>query len=143
MVENNSRHGDTPLVYTPHDRRRLSLRDFDWADLLDRKDKIRTLIDPTSTYATNAAFAAMRKQDDIIIEGFYANAQIGKTGASSAAFDTSNMRIPINYVESGSAVNSGLTIAKLRRARTIPEFLLNRSKIFCKQPVLQAAILVL
>ena len=119
MVENTSRHGDTPLVFTPHDRRRLSLRDFDWADLIDKKDRIRTLIDPTSPYAINAAWAAQRKQDDIIIEAFYATAQTGKTGTGSAAFDTANMRVAINYVESGSAVNSGMTIAKLRKARTL------------------------
>lgn len=119
MVENTSRHGDTPLIYTPHDRRRLSLRDFDWADLIDKKDKIRTLIDPTSPYAINASMAAMRQQDDIIIEAFYATAQTGKTGTGSVAFDSTNMRVAINYVESGGAANSGLTIGKLRRARTL------------------------
>lgn len=117
-VENTSRHGDTPLIHTPHDRRRVSLRDFDWADLIDKKDKIRTLIDPASPYALNAAWAMGREMDDLIIEQMFATAQTGKTGTGSATFDSTNMRVAINYVESGSAVNSGMTIAKLRSART-------------------------
>ena len=31
-----TRHGDTPLIPTPHDRRRVALRDFDWADVAER-----------------------------------------------------------------------------------------------------------
>ena len=48
------RHQDTPLISTPHDRRRVGLSDYDWADLIDKKDKIRLVIDPTSAYVTNA-----------------------------------------------------------------------------------------
>ena len=40
-VEVTSRHSDTPLISTPHDRRQISLRDFDWADMIDRTDRIR------------------------------------------------------------------------------------------------------
>ena len=52
--EVTGRHQDTPLITVPHDRRRVSLRDFDWAELIDRTDRIRLLIDPTSPYAQNA-----------------------------------------------------------------------------------------
>ena len=34
-VEVINRHSDTPLVSTPFDRRRVGLRMFDWADLID------------------------------------------------------------------------------------------------------------
>lgn len=118
-VENTGRHQDTPLVHTPHDRRRVSIRDFDWADLIDKKDKIRTLIDPTSEYAMNAAWALGRSIDDIIIEAFFGTAQTGKTGSGSQAWDTANL-IADTYSESTSIGPSvGLTIAKLRRARTL------------------------
>jgi len=116
-VEVLTRHADTPLIETPHDRRRVHLRDFDWADLIDRKDLIRTLIDPTSAYSQNAAFALGRSQDDVIIENIFGTAFTGKTGATSVVHDTTNQRIAVNYVESGSAVDSGLTIPKLRKAR--------------------------
>ena len=66
-VEITGRHQDTPLVSTPHDRRRVSLKDYDWADMIDRQDKLRMLMDPTSAYAVNAVYAMGRKMDDAII----------------------------------------------------------------------------
>jgi hypothetical protein len=118
-VEVVTRHADTPLVETPHDRRRVHLRDFDWADLIDRKDKIRLLSDPTSAYVQNAAYALGRSQDDVIIENIFGNAYTGKTGTTTVAHATSTQRIDVDYVETGSAADSGLTIPKLRKARQI------------------------
>ena len=46
-----SRHSDTPQIDTPHSRRRISMSDYEWADLIDQQDRVRTLIDPTSQYA--------------------------------------------------------------------------------------------
>ena len=43
-----SRHSDTPQIDTPHQRRRCSLVDYEYADLIDKQDQVRTLIDPTS-----------------------------------------------------------------------------------------------
>ncbi len=50
-VLRTSRHSDTPQIDTPHSRRRVSLGDYEWADLIDNADKVRLLIDPTSSYA--------------------------------------------------------------------------------------------
>ena len=47
-----SRHSDTPQIDTPHSRRRISMADYEWADLIDQQDRVRTLIDPTSQYAS-------------------------------------------------------------------------------------------
>jgi hypothetical protein len=115
-VEVKTRHGDTPLISTPHDRRRVSLRDFDWADLIDKKDKLRMLADPTSPYVQNAVYALGRKMDDVIIEAAFGTAYIGKTGSTTQAFASAS-EIAVSYVESGAAANSNLTIGKLRRAR--------------------------
>ena len=115
-VEVLTRHGDTPLIQTPHDRRRVALRDFDWADLIDRKDKLRMLADPTSPYTVNAVYSLGRKMDDILIEAAFGNAYTGKTGATVVALPASQT-IAVNYVESGTAANSNLTIGKLRRIR--------------------------
>ena len=93
------------------------MRDFDWADLIDRKDRIRTLIDPTSPYAQNAAFALGRSMDDVIIENMFGTAYTGKTGATSTVHDVTNNRTLVDFVESGSAADSGLTIPKLRNVR--------------------------
>jgi len=116
-IEVLTRHADTPLVETPHDRRRCHLRDFDWADLIDRKDRIRILIDPTSPYAQNAAFALGRSIDDVIIENMFGTAYTGKTGSGTSVHDVTNNRTLVDYVESGGAADSGLTIPKLRNVR--------------------------
>lgn len=80
------RHGDTPLISTPHSRRRVSMIDFDWADLIDNMDKVRMLIDPTSPYALNAAWAMGRSADDEIIEAFTKTAYTGEEGSVPIAF---------------------------------------------------------
>lgn len=116
--EITGRHQDTPLISTPHDRRRVGLRDFDWADLIDRQDKLRMLIDPTSSYAQNAMWAMGRKMDDLIIASAFDTAYTGKTGATTVTFPAAN-QIAVNYVESGAPANSSLTIGKLRRAKEI------------------------
>lgn len=117
-VEITGRHQDTPLVSTPHDRRRVSLRDYDWADLIDRQDKLKMLIDPTSAYAMNAVFAMGRKMDDAIIGAAFDTAYSGKTGQTSVSFPAGN-QVAVNYVESGSAANGNLTIGKIRRAKEV------------------------
>jgi hypothetical protein len=116
--EVTGRHQDTPLINVPHDRRRVSLRDFDWADLIDRPDRIRMLIDPSSPYSQNAAYALGRKMDDVILDAAFGTVYTGKTGATTVTFPNTQ-QIAVDYVESGSATNSGLTIAKLRKAKEI------------------------
>jgi len=115
-VEVTTRHGDTPLISTPHDRRRVGLRDFDFADLIDNKDKLRMLADPTSSYVTNAVYALGRACDDVLIQAAFGTAYTGKTGATSVTFPAAS-EVAVNYVESGTAANSNLTIGKLRRVR--------------------------
>jgi hypothetical protein len=116
--EVTGRHQDTPLINVPHDRRRVSLRDFDWADLIDRPDRIRMLIDPTSPYSQNAAFALGRKMDEVILDAAFGTVYTGKTGSSTVTFP-STQQVAVDYVESGATTNSGLTIAKLRKAKEI------------------------
>lgn len=115
-VEVTTRHGDTPLIGTPHDRRRVALRDFDWADLIDRKDKLRMLADPTSSYVTNAVYALGRKMDDILIEAAFGTAYTGKTGATTVTF-AAGSEVAATFAEDGSAVSTGLTVGKLRQVR--------------------------
>ncbi len=106
-----SRHADTPQMDTPHDRRRLSLADYEYADLVDDQDKVRMLIDPTSSYARAAAAAMGRAMDDVIITAATGTANTGETGSGSASLDAT-----ANSVGSASS-NDGLTLAKLREAK--------------------------
>ena len=105
-----SRHSDTPQLETPHDRRRVSLDDYEWADLIDDVDKIRMLIDPTSSYAKAAAAAMGRSMDDVIITAFNASADTGVSGGTSVALPSSSKFATSNQ-------SDGLTLAKLRAAK--------------------------
>ena len=107
-VARTSRHGDTPLVETPHSRRMVSLTTYEWADLIDDADKVRMLIDPTSSYARAAAAAIGRAMDDVIIDALGGTAKTGKEGTTSTSFPSSQK------IAHGSA---GLTIAKLVEAK--------------------------
>ena len=106
-----SRHSDTPQIDTPHARRRVSLVDYEFADLIDDQDKVRMLIDPTSSYAQAAAFAMGRAMDDEIIAAATGTAFTGETGSTSTALPAGQ-----KITESGT---DGLTIAKLREAKKI------------------------
>ena len=107
-----SRHGDKPQIDTPHSRRRLSLADYEWADLVDDVDKVRMLVDPTSSYARAAAAAMNRAMDDVIITAFNASANTGVAGGTSTA-------LPSSQKTATSDQSDGLTIAKLLSAKKI------------------------
>lgn len=110
-VKRTSRHADTPQMDTPHARRRCSLVDYEYADLIDEQDKVRMLIDPTSSYAQAAAFAMGRAMDDEIIAAATGTAYTGETGSTSTALPAGQQ-----ITEAGT---DGLTIAKLREAKKI------------------------
>ena len=104
-----SRHADTPLISTPHDARWVHPTDYEWADMIDDQDKLRMLIDPTSPYAMNGAYALGRAMDSLIITAALGTALTGENGSTSTPFDTANQQIAV-----GAA---GLTVAKLRTAK--------------------------
>jgi len=83
MQPKNVRHGNTPQIDTPHSRRKLTVEDYNWADLIDNTDKLKMLIDPESTYAQNAVMAANRQIDDVIIAALYGAAYGGHTGGTT------------------------------------------------------------
>lgn len=110
-VLRTSRHADTPIIDTPHSRRMVTLSDYEYADLIDDQDKVRMLIDPTSTYSRAAAAAMGRAMDDVIISAALGSAKTGKDGSTTTPFDTTNNRIVVNA--------TGLTLAKLIEAKEI------------------------
>ena len=112
-----SRHSDTPRMDTPHARRRVSLVDYDWADLIDQEDKVRMLIDPASQYAQAAAWAMGRAMDDAIIVNAIGTAYTGVDGSIQTAYDTS-MTIPVTVKDpAATAGNYGMNVAKLLAAK--------------------------
>ena len=109
-VLRTSRHADTPLVETPHTRRMVTMSDYEYADLIDDSDKVRLLVDPTSTYSRAAAAAMGRAMDDVIITAALGTANTGKDGSTSTALPAG---------QKVAVASSGLTIAKLVSAKEL------------------------
>jgi len=108
-----SRHSDTPQIDTPHSRRRVSLADYEFADLIDQQDKVRLLIDPTSSYAKAAAYAMGRAMDDVIIAAALGTANTGVSGGTAVPLPASNI------VAVGTGGANTMNIAKLAAAKQI------------------------
>ena len=119
-VAKTARHTATPVLDVEHSRRKLTMKDFLWADLVDNEDVRRMLVDPKSEYSKNAGYSMGRKWDDLIIgsdgaatpaiaDGMLGNAYDG-TGAT-VAFDTTNQQI--------ASGTTGMTISKLTDAKYI------------------------
>jgi len=102
------RHGDTPLMETPHMRRRVGIFPWVWADLIDKPDRVRMLIEPTSPYATNAVMAFNRRKDDVILAAMVGTAMTGAQGETAVELPTANRIL----------LNTGLTIEALIDLRT-------------------------
>jgi len=121
-VLNTTRHGETPISDAQHSRRKLSMADYDVpADLIDKADKLKLLIDPQSSYVNNQASSLNRAIDDVIIAALFGAAYSGHTGATTVnVYDVGECRL-VNSDGTIEAAGSdwdddtetGLTIAKL------------------------------
>ena len=84
--------------------------DFEWADLLDKEDKLKMLIDPENSYAQNAAWALGRSLDDELIAAASGTAYTGKAGGTAVLLPNAQKVI---------VAATGLTLAKLLAAKEI------------------------
>lgn len=113
-VEKTGRHTDTPQIDTPHSRRKVTMKDFHYADLIDKEDKVRTLIDPTNEYAMAAAWALGRSLDDQIIAAAVGSAYAGVSGATETVLPSTQKIVPF-----ASGAGSNLNVEALRHAKLI------------------------
>ena len=82
-----ARHGETPVSDAQHSRRKLSMADYIVpADMIDKPDKLKLLIDPQASYTQNQVFSLNRAIDDVIIAALYGPAYSGHTGATTVNF---------------------------------------------------------
>ena len=109
-LKRTSRHSDTPRVDTPHSRRKVTMDDYDWADLIDQEDKVRMLISPQSEYAMSGAWAMGRAMDDAIISAASGNAFGGVSGGTTVALPSGQKIVH---------ASAGLTLTKLISAKEI------------------------
>lgn len=108
--ERTTRLADTVLSEFEHKQRWIAPKDYDFATMVDRLDKLRMLYDPMSPYVESARMGAARKEDDAFISAFFADARTGKLGASTTSYTAANT------VAVGS---TGLSVAKLRAMRKL------------------------
>jgi hypothetical protein len=119
-VRITSRHADTVLSSTPHDKRWVFPLDYAWAEMTDEADLLRMLIKPNNIYAQVGAAAMKRVMDDEILSGFFNTNKTGENGSTDtgllSAFGGGSQVVAVN---TGSSANTGLNIAKLRAAKRI------------------------
>jgi hypothetical protein len=101
---------DSPSDSISHLRRKLDLTNYEVGLLLDRFDKVQTLINPESEYVMRQVSSLMRKKDIEFIKGALGTASTGKAGAGTADLAADNKILQ---------ANAGLTIDKIREARAI------------------------
>ena len=101
---------DSPSDSISHLRRKVDLTNYEVGLLLDRFDKVQTLINPESEYVMRQVSSLMRKKDIEFIKGALGTASTGKAGAGSADLAAGNKILQ---------ANAGLTINKIREARAI------------------------
>ena len=120
-----TRHADTPLIETPHDRRWVFPSTYRWADLIDDTDKLKIIADPASPYAINGAMAIGRAMDDKIILAMTASSLTGEDGTTTTTFPAG---------QTASTTSGGLTVAKLREAMQLliaAEVDVDNEALFC------------
>jgi hypothetical protein len=104
-----SRHTDTNYTFQTHTRRKLTTIPFEVADLIDRPDKLKMLIDPASDYIRNFSWSLGVAADNAIIAAARGNAYEGVAGATPVALPAGQK------IAHGSA---SLTLGKVITAKT-------------------------
>jgi len=101
-----SRHSPTPLISTPHSRRRVTMTTVNWGEAIDNDDRAKTLIDPESQYMKAARMAFDRAKDQVIIAAATGNAFAGPDGASAVAFPSAQL-IPDTALNNTNTIEAG------------------------------------
>jgi hypothetical protein len=120
MTQITARAQTTNITDTAMAQRWLRPLQYEKADLLDEWDAelLGEVSLPQSELVTNHAMAFARKCDEIILAAAVGTASTGATGTTNTVLPA-GQKIAHDFVESGSAATSGLTIAKLRQAKFI------------------------
>lgn len=115
-----TRNGQTIPSDTAMAKRWLRPKGYDEVTFIDEFDEVALgeLPAPESEHVMSHAMAAKRTMDEVIIAGLEGTAYIGEDGTTTVDLGSSQ-KVAVDYVLSGSAVNSGLTLAKLTRAKYI------------------------
>jgi hypothetical protein len=103
------RNQDTINNEPDYSRRRVQLKRFNVAPLLDKADMIYLMDNPQGEVLENCKRAINRSIDNAVYAAFDATVETGRSGAGSQTFDSNNV----------VTAASGLTFAKLLEAKTL------------------------
>ena len=114
------RAGETRITDTPLAKRWVRPLPYDVASLFDEWDEkfLGQVKLPKSETVTAHGYGYARLVDRLILAAAVGTAYTGETGTTATTLPSSQ-EIAVNFVESGSVANSGLTIGKLRQAQYI------------------------
>lgn len=120
MTEVTDRKADTGDGDSSGKKYWIFRRKFQFVRSWDEDDQpqLGDIVLPQSDEIASASAAENRRADLLIIESMDATRYIGEQGTTSDAFDAAQS-INVNYVPSGTAVDSGLTMGKLRAMKRI------------------------
>lgn len=114
-VKRTTRHADTPILNTPHDARWVFPEDYQWGDLIDNEDAIKTLASFDSPYSQVAAASLNRAKDIEIMAAFFSDTtKTGETGGTTTDWTTFVGANAAHKIASGAI---GLTVGKLILAK--------------------------
>ncbi len=100
-----TRHADTPVMNTPHTRRMVIMKDYEYGDLVDDADKLKTLNDPTNDYSVAAQWALGRAMDLELVTNAVGNAYGGVSGATPVALTATQKIVSVNGSNAGTKLN--------------------------------------
>jgi hypothetical protein len=135
------RYNNMGRIDAQTDRRWVFPQDYDAPQMIDSFDKLRLLIDPMSSYVTNATYALGRSMDLEILSGLTGTNFTGNSGSVSVSLPTTGGPTGVGQVvqvATGAPSATNLTVAKLRAAKKI--LMANFAIDFTKRPEVYCAI---
>lgn len=115
MQEVTTRFAQMQRTDADADRRWVFPQSYDLMQLVDHFDLLRNLNDPKGKYVQNAVNAAGRRVDRTLIYKMLNANKTGKDGSTTTNFLSANQIA----VTEGASVNTGLTVAKLIKAKKL------------------------
>ena len=114
------RNGKTVPSDSTFAKRWLRPKGYDKVTLIDEFDELSLgeLSAPESEHVQSHAMAYNRQVDQVIIDASVGTAYTGEDGTTATALP-STQKVAVDYVKSGATANSGLTLAKLLKAKHI------------------------
>lgn len=115
-----TRNGKTVPSDSEMAKRWLRPKGYDEVTFIDEFDKVALgeLPTPESEHVQQHAMAAKRTMDQVLIDALEGTAYIGEDGTDAVDLP-STQKVAVDYVQSGAAANSGLTLAKMARMKYI------------------------